>query len=154
MTLEWILTAAINSMIRGHHVPHCYRAHVLGKGYVNDGSDPRTRAAYLRQLERDARSEVDNMGYAPAYAEPGYTQPARGVLLANWNRLPRGLDRTLERAGYAVEWSDEWAICVDCNRAIRTEPDCWVWQPAYQITEGDYVCSACVTAYHTEPEGE
>lgn len=149
MTIDRILTAAVNSMIRGHHVPHCYHAHVPGHGYVNDGSVKATRADYLRQLERDARSEVDNMGYAPAYAEPGYTQPARGVLLANWNRLPRGLDRILERAGYAVEWSDEWAICADCNRAIRTEPDCWVWQPAYQIVEGDYVCSACVAAYDT-----
>lgn len=50
MTLERILKAAVNSMITGHHSPHCFRAHVIGKGYVNDGSAEYDRADYIRQL--------------------------------------------------------------------------------------------------------
>lgn len=145
MTLEWILTAAINSMIRGHHVPHCYRAHVLGKGYVNDGSDPRTRADYLVQLERDARYEVDNIGYASDYAEPGYTAGPRGIVLANWNRFPRGLDRVLERAGYTVEWSDEWSTCEDCGKLVRTSADSYGWHASYVLVDGcEIVCAQCM----------
>ncbi len=144
MTLERILRAAVNSMIRGHHAPHCYSAHVPGKGYVNDGSAAYDRVDYLRQLERDATSEVENMNYAREYAEPGYTQPAKGIVFANWNTLPCNLDRILERAGYAVEWSDEWATCDDCGKAIRTQPDSYQWSPAYEMS-GDSIllCKVC-----------
>ncbi len=145
MTLERILDAAVNSMIRGHHSPHCYSAHVVGKGYVNDGSKVYDQADYLRQLERSARSEVENMGYASAYAERGYAQPRKGVLMANWNVLPRDLDTLLEKAGYAVEWSDEWSTCDDCNKAIRTQPDGYDWTPSYQLANdgGSILCSEC-----------
>lgn len=144
MTLSRILDAAVNSMITGHHAPHCYRAHVAGRGYVNDGSIFSTRSDYLRQLERSARSEVDNMGFADGYAEPGYTDPPkRGVLLANWNSLPKNLDRILERAGYAIEWSDEWTTCDDCNKAVRTQPDGYDWKPRYAEHNGAVLCEAC-----------
>lgn len=136
MRLERILQAAVNSMVHGHHAPHCYSAHVVGRGYVNDGSKVYDRADYLRQLERSAQSEVDNMGFAPDYAEPGYDTPAKGVLFANWNCLPENLDRILERAGYAVEWSDEWTMCEDCQRAFRTSADSFCWSPAGVYMEG------------------
>lgn len=148
MTLERILESAVRSMIAGRHTPHCYRAHVPGQGYVNDGSAAFDRADYLQQLERDARAEVENIGYAATYAEPGYAQPARGVLFANWNRLPRNIDRTLERAGYAVEWSDEWTTCEDCGAAYRTEPDCWTPAGGYCETCTAELCRACHVAAH------
>lgn len=148
MTLERILKAAVASMITGHHVPHCYSAHVVGEGYVNkgDGTTARhDRADYLRQLEQTATSEVENLGYAPSYAEPGYTNPEKGVIWANWNNLPRDLDRVLERAGYAVEWSDEWANCDDCQRAVRTSPDSYGYQPYYVFVDDcTIVCLDCV----------
>ena len=145
MRLERILQAAVNSMIRGHHTPHCYRAHVVGKGYVNDGSVQHDRADYLLQLERTATSEVENLGYASAYAEPGYDQPSKGIVFANWNPLPRGLDTILEKAGYAVEWSDEWTTCEDCQRAIRTSPDSYSWSSSYHCDDnGTILCMDCL----------
>jgi hypothetical protein len=130
-------------MIEGHHTPHCYHAHVPGRGYVNDGRPPYDRADYLRQLEQAARAEVESMGYAPRYAEPGYDQPNRGVLFADWNTLPCELDSLLERAGYSVEWSDEWATCDACRYAIRTEPDGYDWEPWYVVDDSGYTCKAC-----------
>ena len=154
MTLERILEAAVNSMIHGHHAPHCYFAWVQGRGYVNDGSAVFDRADYLRQLERDARSEVGNMMYTDEYAGRGYKQPRKGILAADWNKLPRNLDRILERAGFAVEWSDEWAPCDACNKAIRTEPDGYYWEPEYHIDDGDVLCRACYADEHANDETE
>lgn len=149
MTLERILSAAISSMIHGHHNPHYYSAWVKGKGYVGKGGTItdgavviHDRADYLRQLERDAQSEVDNLGYAQAYAEPGYTTPTNGIVFADWNKFPRDFYKVLERAGYAVEWSDEWATC-DCGKAFRTSGDSYYWTPAYREVEGEILCLKC-----------
>ena len=153
MRLDRILDAAVNSMIRGHHAAHCYRAWIKGQGYVNDGSRVDLRADYLIQLERDARAEIDNMGFAAEYAEPGYTQPKRGVLMANWNVLPRGLDTILERAGYAIEWSDEWSTCESCNRAVRTQPDSYFWEPAYKlVNDSELLCTECYADEHGDSD--
>lgn len=153
MTLECILQAAVSSMIKGHHAPYCYSAHVIGRGYVNDGSKVYDRTDYLRQLERDAQSEVENMGWAPKYAESGYDQPKRGIVMANWNKLPRELGAILERAGYAIEWSDEWATCDSCNGAVRTQPDGHGWEPGYRETEsGDTFCLECYADENPDDE--
>jgi hypothetical protein len=142
MKLETVLRAAVNSMIHGHHVPHCYSAHVFGHGYVNRGEAPHDRADYLRQLKRTAQSEIDNMGFASKYAEPGYTQPAKGILFANWNCFPRNFDTILEKLGYAVEWSDEWFTC-DCGTAVRTSADSYIWEPGYKEVNGEIMCLEC-----------
>lgn len=155
MTIERILKAAVASMITGHHSPHCFSAHVIGQGYVNKGDNTHghSRADYLRQLERTATSEVENLGYAPAYAKhQGETQPRRGVLMANWNYLPTGLDFILERAGYAVEWSDEWSTCESCNGAVRTEPDGYFWEPPYKLVDDCTIL--CLDCYADEHVGE
>lgn len=144
LSFERIMRAAIDSMIRGHHAPFCYRAHVSGKGYVNEG-DPATRADYLRQLERSATSEAENAGYARDYAEPGYTAGPKGIVLANWNVFPRELGDTLERAGYSVEWSDEWSTCDDCNRLVRTSADSYGWRASFKLVYGcEIVCKDCL----------
>lgn len=143
MKLETILKAAVSSMIRGHHTPHCYRSWVKGEGYTNDGTNPDTRTDYLAQLERTARNEIDNMGFALHYGEPGYEDPKHGVLFADWNCLPRGLDRILERAGYAIEWSDEWTTCSDCGHAVRIEPDSYCWKPSYVESDNKILCPEC-----------
>jgi hypothetical protein len=141
MTLERILAAAVNAMIRGKRSAYCFSAHVPGQGYVNDGSAAYDRADYLRQLERTARGEVENMGSAPHYCEPGHDQPAknRAVLLANWNSLPSDLGDLLEKAGYKTEWSDEWTTCDDCGGCYRTQPDSHGWRPAGEYCE---ICKA------------
>lgn len=146
MNAERILSAAVSSMIHGHHSPHCFSAHVPGRGYVNDGSATSDfdRADYLRQLESQAKSEIENLGYAPHYSEPGYDAPKRGVLFANWNCFPREIGDILERAGYAIEWSDEWTTCEDCGGAVRTQPDSYSWQRAYTMPDDcTIVCHAC-----------
>lgn len=144
MTLEYILRAAVRSMIHGHHAPHCYSAHVQGKGYIDRGDDPETRPEFLRQLERDATSEIENATYAPGYAEPGYSDPARGVVFADWNCLPRELDRILERAGYEIQWPDEWSTCDDCQKAVRTSPDSYSWRRSFYMPDDcTIVCETC-----------
>ena len=145
MTEKYILQAAVQAMTVGHHEAHCFHAHVQGKGYTNDGSIQADRADYLRQLAQRAQAEIDNMGFSPSYAEPGYEQPKRGILLANWNVFPSTIDTLLERYGFAVEWSDEWTTCSNCNKAMRTEPSSYDWTPAYTVEDGGEYCRDCKT---------
>lgn len=124
---------------------HCYSAHVPGQGYVNRGDHEHTKADYDRQRARSAESAIDNLHYANGYAEPGYTDPAKSVLFANWNIFPRGIESVLERAGYAIEWEDEWTTCNDCGKAVRTSGDSYHWQPYYVLfNECEIVCLDCV----------
>ena len=89
-------------------------------------------------------SEIENMQYASEYAEPGYTNPAKGILFANWNLFPRGVDSLLESYGYEIHWSDEWATCDDCGRAVRTSADCYAWSPSYICGDGGITCTDCL----------
>ena len=57
-----------------------------------------------------AISEIENMQYAPAYAERGYSNPKRCILFADWNYFSSKVCSILEAYGYACEWSDEWTI--------------------------------------------
>ncbi len=143
MTIDTILKAAKNSMINGNHAAHCYSAHVLGKGYVNRGEHMHDRADYLRQLAHSVQGEIDNMGFAVDYAEPGRDKPKRGILFANWNCFPRGFDTILEKAGYAVEWSDEWCTCPECGKAFRLSADSFIWEPAFKAVRGNVLCLDC-----------
>lgn len=147
MTLERILKAAKNSMVgpNAKRRPHCYSAHVPGQGYVNQGNlIGESHADYLRQLADSVQSEIDNIGWAEGYAEPGYDAPKNGVVLADWNVFPRGLDSILERAGYAIEWSDEWTTCESCNRLVRTSPNSYSWTRSYYLAnECEIICRNC-----------
>ncbi len=141
MTLDRILQAAKNSMTTGHnahHEPHCYHLPV-DRTVIFGGNN------YQLQLARDVQSEIENMSFASGYAEPGYTDPDKCVLFANWNVFPRNFDRVLESAGYAVEWSDEWATCEDCNKAVRTSGNSYHWQPSYVLIDDcSIVCLDCL----------
>jgi hypothetical protein len=119
MTLERILTAAVNSLSQGKRKPHC--------------GQPATQ------------NDAENVRFALGYAEPGYQDPVKGVLFANWNGFPTDFDRVLESAGYAIEWEDEWTECCDCGKAVRTSPDCYQWQPYYVfMNECEIVCLNCL----------
>jgi hypothetical protein len=134
---------------------HCFSAHVPGKGYVNCGQAGDDIDEYNRQRIRSALAEIDNMGYVAGYAEPGHTEPEKGILFANWNVFPRELPDVLERAGYAIEWSDEWSTCEDCGKAVRTSPNGWDWSPYYAeslISEDSMVCLDCYTP--DEPDSD
>lgn len=141
LSAEYILRSAIKALSQGKPA-HC------GDGPTAD--------------MRRAQSELDNLRFASGYAEPGYTDPARGVLLANWNPFPKRTADVLERAGYAIEWSDEWAECDDCQKTVRTSPDSYEWRQSwYWSSECTITCADCVRtdldAYEThciESEGK
>lgn len=114
--------------------------------------------------------------WASGYAEPGYPD-AEIVLLSNWNDEScyvtgpwhpnllgnnYGLNRwvvldatatrlyeSLERLdGVELEWSDEWAICDECNKCFRTTADSYSWT-MYGAWAGDgygYSCGNCIKA--------
>jgi len=99
---------------------------------------------------RVAQCEIDGLGYAKEYAEPGYTDPAKGILFANWNYFPRGVADILENYGYEIEWSDEWDFCSDCNKAFRTSGNSYSWQPSYADLDGSRICIECLQQDPTE----
>lgn len=67
--------------------------------------------------------------YASTYGEPGYQDAEKGILFADWNNVPCGLSKWLEKIGYALEWCDEWYVDHDYCKAYRTQPDCYQWEP-------------------------
>ena len=103
--------------------------------------------------------------YANEYAEPGYTAGARGILFANWNDRDHydpvtktrvtddttmsRLSKLAERAGYEIEWSDEWTTC-SCGKAVRTSPDSYGWTRSFAEYDGEISCVKCVTADPTD----
>jgi hypothetical protein len=88
----------------------------------------------------------DDVQYASAYAEKGYKDPEAGILFANWNDVSRRVQDILARAGYELEWEDEWYTCSGCGKAFRTSPDSYGWQPSYaDLSEhGELLCFDCV----------
>ena len=86
--------------------------------------------------------EEHSAEWAECYGERGYSDPARGVILANWNDIPRGLADWLESIGYSLEWSDEWAITYHGaqSKAWRTSPDSYSWQSSIVLThDGEWL---------------
>lgn len=70
------------------------------------------------------------------YGEPGYHSPAQGVVLANWNDISKRIGDYLEEAGFELEWSDEWVIDHNNDKAYRTSPDGYNWQSSVAYTDG------------------
>jgi hypothetical protein len=101
--------------------------------------------------ERRARM-IDVLGYAPDYAHgQGYTLATgkRGILFGNWNEFSARAGNLLERAGWELEWEDQWTTCDYCGKAVRTSPNSYSWQPAYIKHDGNIYCQECadVDAY-------
>lgn len=91
---------------------------------------------YIELVQRHAHE----CNFASHYGEPGYSDPGRGILFSNWNNVPKYISDALERRGFELEWSDEWLISYDTDKAYRSEPDCYSWKPYYVITEdGDVI---------------
>ncbi len=96
----------------------------------------------------------EELSWAEAYAEPGYSSEKPGIFFANWNPRtydnPTKADQTmprlaaiLEKMGAEIEWSDEWLQC-DCGKAFRTSGDSYSWLMYGYIGDGDYACGDCV----------
>lgn len=115
MTPEYILRKSLSLP------PHCSER------------SPEERSRYIEYTE-----------FSPAYAEPGYRDPAKGILFNNWNYFPARVTDLLERYGYEIEWSDEWSTCQECGKAVRTSPDSYGWQPSYFImNDCELFCVDC-----------
>lgn len=108
----------------------------------------------------EALDNGDVESYANEYAEPGYDNPEKAILFANWNPKSFGdlntgkgavpsvasrLAPIAEKLGYALEWSDEWSTCGDCGRAVRTSADSYSWKPHFALLhECELVCADCI----------
>lgn len=94
------------------------------------------------------------------YAEPGYgTGDDDIVAIGNWNdrtrwdresrravvvdNTPSRVAKLLEKLGVSLEWEDEWTLCADCYRAVRTQADSYSWTRSYTDTDDGPVCEDC-----------
>jgi hypothetical protein len=132
---------------------------------------------YTRQPNCSVSNHVANIQlYVNGYAEPGYNDPACGIIaLGNWNAvagewdpvkgtrpslangdLPQRIERLFEKLGIECEWADEWVSCTDCDKLIRTQPDCHWWTPSYHYneSESEVLCDKCHTLTIEEEEEE
>jgi len=83
-----------------------------------------------------ALQDKHDLEYCTAYGERRYNDPEVGILFANWNHISRPLQDYLEEAGYSLEWSDEWYIDYDNDKAWRTSPDSYGWVCAVKFCDG------------------
>lgn len=84
----------------------------------------------------NALQERHDVKLCSYYGEPGYTDPENGIVFANWNNISSTLANYLESAGYGLEWSDEWMIDYNHDKAYRTSPDSYGWQSSI-VLSGD-----------------
>jgi hypothetical protein len=122
--------------------------------------------AYAEQKgAKAALSRMEDIQWAPEYAEPGYSTDKWCILFGNWNKLDRWNPETkthdlilpdseiwartirlLEKRA-ELEWGDEWSTCSECSKAVRTQGDSYGWQPAYWEDNGDLLCLECADKY-------
>jgi len=62
-----------------------------------------------------------------SYGEPGYTDPEKGIIFCNWNGVDSLTQTYLKEAGFELEWSDEWMVDYNHDKAYRTQPDSYSW---------------------------
>jgi hypothetical protein len=93
----------------------------------------------LEQRIEEAKTYIESrcpdFQYCGKYGEPGYSDPERGVLLANWNYFTRSFLDWLESVGFDLEWSDEWTIDYNNDKAYRTSPSSYHWESSVAYTE-------------------
>lgn len=102
-------------------------------------------APHCSNLDRAKRQEhIDYIQWVPEYAKAeGMDNPKRGILLGNWNEFSGRATDLLEKAGYDIQWEDEWTTCSNCGRLLQTSPDSYGWQPNYIMTDCEILCFEC-----------
>ena len=92
------------------------------------------------------------VGGQPGTACPGHPGATPMFL------VPGGL---VELDGFCESgFDDEWTECTECQRAVRTQPDGYGWQPDYVDLDGALVCKACcqedpgeyIGSFHNDPD--
>ena len=93
--------------------------------------------------------------YCNEYAEPGYTKDLEDspIYFANWNPIgeksPKLMDFIEKHVN--IEWSDEWATCRECGKAVRTQGNCWGWTAYYHVfNECELICGDCIQENHQD----
>jgi hypothetical protein len=116
------------------------------------------RAATNAAKTRDGKCRCEEIHLCTDYAEPGYTSREECIAFGNWNTItkwtdgksevidntPKRLGDALERLGVDLEWSDEWAFCSSCGKAVRTQADSYSWKRSYTEDDGDITCEDCI----------
>lgn len=75
--------------------------------------------------------------------EPGYDD--KPVCLANWNNIPQKVYDALEFMGYSCEWEDEWTMCGQCYKVVRTSPSSYGWTRYWAIIgDCELICGDCL----------
>ena len=119
----------------------------------------RTRLQWLTAI---AENQGHQITCAKGCCEPGYDD--KTVVMADWNNRTRYypetgkrivVDNTMPRLaklfgklGYDCEWEDEWGVCEECGKALRTQPSSYQWTPYYVeelIEEGVFMGLDCHT---------
>jgi hypothetical protein len=87
---------------------------------------------------KDPENNCGSIDWANEYGEPGYGDAPKGILLANWNKVPKPILDRLEHLGYKLEWSDEWYVEYDNSpvKAWRTSPDSHYWESRVRCCDG------------------
>lgn len=118
------------------------------------------RAAQNAAKTTQGRCRCEEVTLCTDYAEPGYSSKNECVAFGNWNvinhydrenqkfitddPIPAKLCGALERLGVDIEWSDEWAFCDSCQKAVRTQADSYSWKRSYQENDGGITCESCI----------
>lgn len=118
------------------------------------------RAAAKRSFRR-ILGRLEEMSYADKYVERGYSlgENSQGILFGNWNhwgkyeggqwvlgeesKMFKRIGSILEKVA-DLDWHDEWTTCDDCGGAVRTNGNCWQWQPCYVVLDCEIICRECV----------
>jgi hypothetical protein len=65
------------------------------------------------------------------------------LITANWNNIPDKLHDFIDNV-FKTHWIDEYASCEVCNKAIKTSPNCYGWEPGFIVTEYGLICQNCI----------
>ena len=87
----------------------------------------------------DWLAEQRDAEFATHYGEPGYTDPPKGIVFANWNNVDQEVLDLLDAEGYETEWSDEWVIDYNNDKAYRSSPDSYQWECQFIVGDGEYI---------------
>jgi hypothetical protein len=101
-----------------------------------------------RITQHQTIEEVESLAEASAMHQNILTWPkwqrGRNVEIGTDTTAPR-LAKIFEKQGYEIEWSDEWSVCPDCNKAFRTSGDSYHWQPHFAtIDDCECICGDCI----------
>lgn len=115
-------------------------------------------AAYNVATHQNTRYRLQDMRFAPGYAEPGYPD-VELVVIGDWNTVSEfkegkwiTLDGTMARVanlissldGVEIDWCDEYVACDECQRFVRSKPDSYSWTRSYYELPDSRVCQYCI----------